>query len=351
MIQETREMTIFNEPKELYYYEQHRLNQISTNKVHTAQALINKLLTLQATGLGILLISVGLQAVAMLTNDWYVLNVNEHVAAAKGGLWSYCYVGKADSHAFTCQYYEHIPNFAVFINQHLYTSRIFMLCGTAFLCLLILTEMIGILLLCFKSCQKVSPGTADTRLHRIQMTSTPTMQPAVAHRRQHQPHYVIHLSTALVNIVSSIMALLLDTFGFVIFNTYVNDLLKWNTIFLAFKSYSYWLMLASICLVFIYLIFKAFVVHRVASSLKHREPDQLQGKLERIPDECIQEAGETRMREYLRAPLKMSFVYDLESKADDLTTSTFSSLFETQQESHYETVRGASNASVTIMRF
>ena len=110
----------------------------------TTNNYLNKLVYLHGFALSILLISSSLKLVSITTNEWYVLNVNEYIPISKGGLWSYCFIATTGYHEqFTCMKYEELPNFAVFINQRLYTSRILLLCSTGFLGLLSLMEIIG----------------------------------------------------------------------------------------------------------------------------------------------------------------------------------------------------------------
>lgn len=113
-------------------------NYFSTN------SYINRLIFLQGFALGILFISGCSKITSMATNEWYVLNVNEYIPTSKGGLWSYCFIATTGYHEqYTCMKYEELPNFAVFINQRLYTSRILLLCSGGFLAFLAVIESAG----------------------------------------------------------------------------------------------------------------------------------------------------------------------------------------------------------------
>ncbi len=110
----------------------------------TSKDYLFKLFYLHAIGLSIILLASALQAIAMLTNDWYVLNVNEYIPTSKGGLWSYCFVSSTGFlDQYTCMTYEELPNFAVFVNERLYTSRILLLCNAGFLVIVLFIETLG----------------------------------------------------------------------------------------------------------------------------------------------------------------------------------------------------------------
>lgn len=117
---------------------------ILTRPEFTTRTYINKLLSLYGIGLIFLLLSAAMLAIAVLTTDWFVLNVNEYIPTSKGGLWTYCYIattGYLDQ--YTCLRYEELPNFAVFVNQRLYTARILIICSAGFLALILVNELIG----------------------------------------------------------------------------------------------------------------------------------------------------------------------------------------------------------------
>ncbi len=129
----------------------HRNSYITRTSISlTSRDYLYKLFALHAIGLSVILIASALQAIAMLTNDWYVLNVNEYIPTSKGGLWSYCYMSSTGTlNQYNCMTYETLPNFAVFVNERLYTSRILLLCNSGFLAIVLLIEILGNLKLIF----------------------------------------------------------------------------------------------------------------------------------------------------------------------------------------------------------
>jgi hypothetical protein len=85
-------MTEITDPSEYNYYYRHQLEpyQITrATKTLTTKIYLNRLIKLQSISTLILFSSIILQAIAISTSDWFVLNVNEYVQSAKGGLW-YC---------------------------------------------------------------------------------------------------------------------------------------------------------------------------------------------------------------------------------------------------------------------
>ncbi len=77
--------------------------------------------------------------------------------------------------------------------------------------------------------------------------------------------YASYMSTTLVNLVAASMELVLQVAGFVLFDAYIKQLLSFNTVFLAYRSYSYWMMIVSMAFVFFYWIFKIFTTRYVMS--------------------------------------------------------------------------------------
>jgi hypothetical protein len=115
------------------------------------KAYLNRLTSLQSLSTVIIFVAAFLQAVAIGTSDWFVLNVNEYIPLSRGGLWFYCYVsGRSGSMTgqFNCAKYENLPNFSVFINSRLYDSRVLLLCSSGFCLLLLIIEVVGIVILC-----------------------------------------------------------------------------------------------------------------------------------------------------------------------------------------------------------
>ncbi len=117
---------------------------ILTRQEFTTRTYINKLLSFYFIGLMLILLSTALLVIAILTNDWYILNVNEYIPTSKGGLWTYCFIATTGyMNQYTCMVYEELPNFAVFVTQSLYTSRILIVCSAGFLAIIIAIELIG----------------------------------------------------------------------------------------------------------------------------------------------------------------------------------------------------------------
>lgn len=165
-----------------------------------------------------------LQAVAMATTDWYVLNVNEYIPTAKGGLWSYCYIATGSvltPGPYTCLAYEELPNYSVFVNSRLYDSRVMLLCSAGF-CLLILTiETVGTLILC---CFRKPAVENSCKLGNKNSTNTPESEILIR-----PPGYFTYLAISLITLVGSVMDFVLKVSGFALFDSYVSNLLSYNT--------------------------------------------------------------------------------------------------------------------------
>lgn len=67
----------------------------------------------------------------------------------------------------------------------------------------------------------------------------------------------------LINLVGTSMEIVLKIAGFILFDAYIKQLLSFNTVFLAYKSYSYWLLIISIIFDFIYWFFKLLTTRYV----------------------------------------------------------------------------------------
>lgn len=152
------------------------------------------------------------QSLAMTTASWFVLNVNEYIPTARGGLWYYCYVSTGavlTPGEYVCLRYEELPNFAVFINSRLYDSRVILMCSCGF-CLLILTiEIVGLLILCCFS-------NSNESLTHVNSDIKPS-------------GYFTYLAVSLITLVGSVMDFVLKVSGFALFDSYMTNLLSLNT--------------------------------------------------------------------------------------------------------------------------
>ena len=86
------------------------LSVIGDSYPQTSRNFTNRLMSIQVLSLFIMITSGALQAIAIATSDWYILNVNEYIPMAKGGLWLYCYVTSTDVLGrYRCSTYENLP--------------------------------------------------------------------------------------------------------------------------------------------------------------------------------------------------------------------------------------------------
>ena len=67
----------------------------------------------------------------------------------------------------------------------------------------------------------------------------------------------------LINIVGSSMEIVLKIAGFILFDAYIKQLLSFNTVFLAYRSYSYWMLIVSIIFDFVFWFFKLLTTRYV----------------------------------------------------------------------------------------
>ena len=227
---------------------------------------INKLLTLELTSLLITLTSGVLQSIANGTNEWFVLNVNEYIPTSKGGLWSYCYISSTGYIGqYSCFRYEDLPNFGIFINNRLYEARVILICSCGFSLILNLVEVIGVI--CLFNAERF-----DLIEHLMgKKTSSKCSKPDPAMfglKKNDMNHirpkgYFAYLTIGTIGMLITFMDLILKITGFVLFDAYISHLLSYNTVFLAYRSYSYWLMLVTILLMVFYWLYKASTIYYV----------------------------------------------------------------------------------------
>lgn len=232
------------------------------------------------------------------------VKVNEFIPTSKGGLWQYCYLSSSGLFGqFTCLKYEELPNFAVFLNSRLFDSRILLICSCGFCFFLVLIEVFGILCLCFAETRGdlidsfVARRSARFRSDRVPADFVFPASPKIKTRTEQSSKilragangdevtnsarfttsiivngnsdqldkyhtvkptgYFAYLAIALITLVGSVMDFVLKVSGFALFDAYVNRLLSFNTVFLAYRSYSYWMMVVSMVLLLFWL-FKVF---------------------------------------------------------------------------------------------
>jgi hypothetical protein len=382
---------------------------IRTIRTMTANKYINRLTSIQVFSFFILFLSVALQALAINTSDWFVLNVNEYIPTSKGGLWNYCYitgtVGFLGQHSqYSCLKYEELPNFAIFVNSRLYDSRILLICSCGFCVILICIELFGLVCICLSSgsrldsssgsglhfssrslssnrkrdnldscvathhntnrCKKMiyydkesltrvpmptppltsinckqqqkqkvkqisqkkmsknSKGSIRTMIYDDNNNNKRTMiklneqksnrNPnehdndtitnsarfttsivvnANNYNNNHNDHsdknkgvdpsrmvvkpsgYFAFMAIALITLVGSVMDFVLKVSGFALFDSYINNLLSFNTVFLAYRSYSYWCMIVSIGLLLFFWLFKVFSTRYIINVTKQMTID------------------------------------------------------------------------------
>jgi len=301
-----------------YYYSEQKTN--SSNKSSSERSLddtmnprlfIKRLIGLQVFSTSILFLVACLQGIAIGTNDWFVLNVNEYIPTAKGGLWFYCYIA-ANNYLgqYSCLKYEQLPNYAIFINSRLYDSRILLICSSGFCFIILVIEIFGIVCLImanrrgdiidsfvarrssrwrlekqpneflYPPTPKMrSKATQSSKLNGIEeLTNSARFTTSIVinanneltetYRTIKPTGYFAYLAISLVSLVGSVMDFVLKVSGFALFDAYIARLLLSNTVFLAFRSYSYWMMVASIVLTIIFWLFKVFSTRYVVNLTK-----------------------------------------------------------------------------------
>ena len=272
----------------------------------TTKIYLNRLIKLQTLSTLILLSSIALQVTAIATNDWFVLNVNEYVQTAKGGLWYYCSLGNGGGGVkIDCTLYEKLPNYFVWATDRLFDSRTLLLCSSGFLLVMIIIEITGIICLCMSEKRGCDPcaklvsrrsrnfqlldNDDDTR--RPVQTSTPTLKgyrnsiiPSYQNNmndnnrvefnftKRSKPikpiGYFAFLAISLLTMVGSVMEFILKVSGFALFDNYITRLLTKNQVFVAYRSWSYWLMAGSVLFILIFWIFKVLATRYVVSLTK-----------------------------------------------------------------------------------
>lgn len=263
----------------------------------TKRYYIKKIIWSHLVAFFFIALSGALQITAILTPDWYVLNVNEYIPTSKGGLWNYCFIGSPGHNSkYTCLRYEDLPNFALFINQRLHDSRILLVSSCGFTFFLICIEILSVvfMLTLNKDNDKFDIFVSNYRL------PTPQLE---AHRHSRKSlldssssnltrftssiiingrssaliatnkvdeqinelynliskkpdGYMVFLGSSLLNSIGGFMDFVLKISGFCMFDSYIKYILSYNTVFLAFRSFGYWFVVVSIILHFIYWIFK-----------------------------------------------------------------------------------------------
>jgi hypothetical protein len=270
--------------KKNYYNYQYQdpnlaLQFMKSKKSLTKKRYLKKIIKIQTFSFLFLLLISGIQAYALWTNDWFVLNVNEYVQTAKGGLWKYCYLTSSNIiGSLDCFAYEDLPNFFVFAKDRLYDSRVLLLCSSGFLGLLLIIELLAIFFLCFSNChccgscdaflaqraRKIrfvgnfvaddmsspqpslkmfkSNGTSSFVINEKQPRNIyDTGQPINSSTKMHKPTgYFMFLAFSLITTIGSVLEFVLKTAGFAFFDGYINEILSFNQVFMAFRSYSYW---------------------------------------------------------------------------------------------------------------
>ena len=294
----------------------HNNKTFNKKQILTKKIYLNRLKYLQIFSTLLIIVTAFLQAAAIATNEWFVLNVNEYIPTSKGGLWHYCYIASNNLRGqFSCLRYEELPNFAIFVNSRLYDSRILLVCSSGFCFILIIIELFGVLSLCLAdtrgdlfdllvSRHSSRWETIDRESHMRPRPSTSTKTKLNQHSaklnnnnnlddfgitnsarfttsiivngnsfdsnnewmNQIKPTgYFAYLAIALICLVGSVMDFVLKVSGFALFDSYINRLLSFNHVFLTYRSYSYWMMILSIVLLFFFWLFKVFSTKYVIS--------------------------------------------------------------------------------------
>jgi hypothetical protein len=293
-------MTEITDPGEYNYYYRHPLEAYQVRKANrtlTTKIYLNKLVKLQTISTLVLFSSIILQVIAVSTSDWFVLNVNEYVQSAKGGLWYYCYIASAGTLGkLNCYTYENLPNYFVFANDRLFDSRVLFLCSSGFLLIILITEIVGIISL--KRIEKKEIDLFDefvahrTRKFRFDdknreddfkyYTPNGTLRQAsrgqlnvVQSKRTTKPiGYYAFLTFLVLSSIGSGLELVLKICAFTLFDAYINKLLSFNRVFMAYRSWSFWLMAGAIVFVVLYWVFKLLCLRHVLGLTKELQVAQ-----------------------------------------------------------------------------
>lgn len=263
----------------------------------TKRFYIKKILLCHLIAFLVIATSAGLQIAAIFTTEWYVLNVNEYIPTSKGGLWQYCFIGSTGHNSqYTCMRYEELPNFALFINQRLHDSRILLVSSCGFTFFLLAIEILSIIFMLtlnkdndkfdkfvsnfrlpinrleeHKNSRKslIDSGSSDsTRFTSSIIINGNSSALITTNKIDEQINelyalvskkpdgYMIFIASSLLNSIGGFMDFVLKISGFSMFDSYIKYILSYNTVFLAYRSFSYWFVVVSIILHFIYWIFK-----------------------------------------------------------------------------------------------
>ncbi|RNA16541.1 hypothetical protein BpHYR1_039164 [Brachionus plicatilis] len=270
----------------------------------TPNEYLTRLTIMQSFSTFIIFLASLIQAIAVGMSEWFVLNVNEFIPTSKGGLWEYCFISNVGViGSFRCSRYEELPNFAVFVNRRLYDSRILLLCSTGFCFLILLIEVFGILCLTLAESRgdiidtivaqnsnlfrykerpiiSESPnmkikshqsskilGNEDTNSARFttSIVVNANLNQSGMYRTVKPTGYFAFLSIALVSLIGSIMEFVLKVSGFALFDAYINQLLSLNTVFISYRSFSYWMVIISMGLVVMFWLFKVVSTRYIIS--------------------------------------------------------------------------------------
>lgn len=268
---------------------------LNSSQFITTREYLTRLTLMQSFSTFIIFLASVMQAIAIGITEWFVLNVNEFIPTSKGGLWEYCYISNVGIIGdFRCSRYEELPNFGIFVNRRLYDSRILLLCSTGFCFLILLIEIFGILCLTLAESKgdiidtivaqnsnlfrykerPIIPETPDLKIKSHQSSKVlgnednnsarfttsivvnANSNQAGMYKTVKPTGYFAFLSIALVSLLGSIMEFILKVSGFAIFDAYVNQLLALNTVFISYRSFSYWMVIISMGLVVIFWLFK-----------------------------------------------------------------------------------------------
>ncbi len=279
-----------------FYYFRHQLDpsQLPSNvtSLLTKRYYIKKLIFLHIFGSCIILLSGILQLLSIFTTEWYILNVNEYIPTSKGGLWTYCFIGTSGDNAkYTCMRYEELPNFALFVNQRLHDSRILLVCSCGFTFFLLCIEMCSLLYVLLvnknddkfdmllnhcrlpnnksddsKKTQKISDSSTRFTTSSLVINGKVLANNATKINEQidelydlilkNPDGYMSFLACSIVNLIGGFMDFILKIAGFTMFDSYIKYLLSYNTVFLTYRSYSYWFFVVSICIHSVYWFYK-----------------------------------------------------------------------------------------------
>lgn len=281
----------------VYYYRDSLspTQSLNPSQFITTREYLTRLTIMQSFSTFIIFLASLIQAIAIGMTEWFVLNVNEYIPTSKGGLWEYCYISSVGIIGdYRCSRYEELPNFAVFVNRRLYDSRILLLCSTGFCFLILLIEVFGILCLTLAESRgdiidtivaqnsnlfrykerPIVPESPNLKIKSHQSSKilgnednnsarfttsiivNANINQSGMYRTVKPTGYFAFLSIALVSVVGSIMEFILKVSGFALFDAYVNQLLSLNTVFISYRSFSYWMVIISMGLIVVFWLFK-----------------------------------------------------------------------------------------------